>query len=128
MVRKGKKKVPKRIAGVKVPKDLRRKAEVALTLVENPAVRQLAAAALTAAAGALASSSKSKRAATRAADEAGDAAAGAGRAGETAGRIARDIALAMVEAFEASLASSGAGPVRKTKKRSKEEPAGKKTA
>lgn len=46
-------KVPKRIAGVKVPKQARKTANKALEMAENPLVRQVAAAALTAAAAAL---------------------------------------------------------------------------
>jgi hypothetical protein len=43
-------KVPKRIAGVKVPKKLRKPVNKALAIAENPATRDLAVAALTAAA------------------------------------------------------------------------------
>ena len=46
--------VPKKIAGVKVPKQLRKTANQALELSEIPAVREFALAALTAAAAALA--------------------------------------------------------------------------
>jgi hypothetical protein len=47
-------KVPKRIAGVKVPKKIRKPVNKALAIAENPATRDLAIAALTAAAAALA--------------------------------------------------------------------------
>ena len=47
-------KVPKTIAGVKVPKKARKTANKALEMAENPLVRQVAIAALTAAAAALA--------------------------------------------------------------------------
>ncbi len=50
---KKKGRVPKRIAGFKVPKDLRKTAEQVLDLADNPAVRQLASAALMSAAAAL---------------------------------------------------------------------------
>ena len=43
-------KIPKRIAGVKVPKKVRKKANKALRLVESPVVREIAAAAVGAAA------------------------------------------------------------------------------
>ena len=42
-------KIPKRVAGVKVPKKVRRKAKKALKAVESPVVREFAAAALGAA-------------------------------------------------------------------------------
>jgi len=46
-------KVPKRIAGVKVPKKIRKPVNQALAMAEDPAARGLAIAALTAAAAAL---------------------------------------------------------------------------
>lgn len=46
-------KVPKRVAGIKVPKKVRKTANKALALAENPQARELAVAALTAAAAAL---------------------------------------------------------------------------
>ena len=54
MAKDKKMKVPKRIAGVKVPKKLRKPVNKALAIAENPATRDLAVAALTAAAAALA--------------------------------------------------------------------------
>src|SRR5215217_851122 len=54
MTKDKKLKVPKRIAGVKVPKKLRKPVNKALAIAENPATRDLAVAALTAAAAALA--------------------------------------------------------------------------
>ncbi|WP_106638597.1 hypothetical protein [Allosphingosinicella vermicomposti] len=50
---KAKLKVPKTIAGVKVPKKVRTAADPVLRAVENPIVAEIAAAALVAAAGAL---------------------------------------------------------------------------
>ena len=46
-------KVPKRVAGIKVPKKVRKTANRALAVAENPQARELALAALTAAAAAL---------------------------------------------------------------------------
>lgn len=54
MAKEKKLKVPKRIAGVKVPKKIRKPVNKALAIAENPATRDLAVAALTAAAAALA--------------------------------------------------------------------------
>lgn len=116
MAKKDKKtKVPKRIAGVKVPKDLRKKAKVALGLAENPIVRELAAAALTAAAGALAASGQGKRAGAKAADQAGEAANEAKRAGSALKAAATDIALSMLDAFEASLREAAPKRSKKAK-------------
>jgi hypothetical protein len=47
---KAKLKIPKEVAGVKVPKELRREAKRALKLADSPAVRELAVAGLTIAA------------------------------------------------------------------------------
>jgi hypothetical protein len=47
---KGKSKVPKKIAGVKVPKKVRKVADSARTAIDNPLVADLIAAALVAAA------------------------------------------------------------------------------
>ena len=46
-------KVPKRVAGIKVPKKIRKSANKAIAIAENPQARELAVAALTAAAAAL---------------------------------------------------------------------------
>ena len=43
-------KIPKRVAGMKIPKKVRRKAKKAVKMAESPVVRELAAAALGAAA------------------------------------------------------------------------------
>lgn len=42
-------KIPKKVAGVKIPKKVRRKAKKAVKMVDSPAVRSFAAAAVTAA-------------------------------------------------------------------------------
>ena len=81
MTKEKKLKVPKRIAGVKVPKKARKTANKALALAENPMTRQIAIAALTAAAAAL----SQKKVETRAAVAEGD--------GE-AGKQAREVKLA----------------------------------
>jgi hypothetical protein len=47
-------KVPKKVAGVKVPKDLRKSAKSALKLAQNPIAREVISAALVAGAAALA--------------------------------------------------------------------------
>lgn len=54
MAKEKKLKVPKRVAGVKVPKKLRKRANKALAIADNPAAHKLAVAALTAAAASLA--------------------------------------------------------------------------
>ena len=63
-------KVPKRVAGVKVPKKLRKQAKRAIDFIESPAARELALAGLAAAAETLIERRHSKRTAKAAAEEA----------------------------------------------------------
>lgn len=63
-------KIPKRVAGVKIPKKVRRRAKKAVRMAESPVVREFAAAAL----GAAASKAKGARAATGELRAAADAA------------------------------------------------------
>ena len=78
MAKDKKMKVPKRIAGVKVPKKLRKPVNKALAIAENPATRDLAVAALTAAAAALAKKGAESAARPQQAGEPGTDANGAG--------------------------------------------------
>jgi hypothetical protein len=83
-------KLPKKIAGVKVPKELRKKANKAIRIAENPAARELALMALGAAAAALAENKKVRRSAQ-------DAAASARANAEDAMEEAREQARAAAE-------------------------------
>lgn len=65
MAKDRKLKIPKEVAGVKVPKKLRKKAKRAVKLAESPVARELAVAALTAAAAALADGKQARRRAAR---------------------------------------------------------------
>jgi hypothetical protein len=78
MTKDKKMKVPKRIAGVKVPKKIRKPVNKALAIAENPATRDLAVAALTAAAAALAKKSAEAAPRPRQPGEAGTDANGTG--------------------------------------------------
>lgn len=97
------KKVPKTIAGVRVPKELRKAGHMVLDLAESPLAREIVAASFMAAVTAVASSRQGRAAVAGAADEAGDAAADAARkanivkvalaaAGSEAGRRLLDVA------------------------------------
>lgn len=55
-------KIPKRVAGVKIPKKVRRKVKKATKVVESPVVREIAAAALGAAAEAKAAKARARAA------------------------------------------------------------------
>jgi hypothetical protein len=103
--KKGKKdkvKIPKRIAGVKVSKVVRRAGKSALKLAETPAVSETVAAALLAAAAALRDPPATKRAATAAADTAGEAGQEALRLGDSLRRLALDMARRTLDAWEAA--------------------------
>ncbi len=69
---KAKLKLPKKVAGVKVPKELRRQAKTLVEFIDSPVGRELAAAGLTLAAAKLAASSAQGGRRTREADSAGE--------------------------------------------------------
>jgi len=73
-------KLPKKIAGVKIPKALRKPGKSLTAFLESPIGRQAAAAALTAMAGVLAGTSKPVQ------ETVGDAGQAAGKAAGNAGR------------------------------------------
>ena len=98
--RKDKLKVPKRIAGVKVSKAVRKAGKTALKLAEQPAVSETVAAALLAAAAALRDPPAAKRGARAAADAAGEAGQEAIRLGDSLRRLAIDVARRTLEAWE----------------------------
>ncbi len=103
--KKGKKdkvKIPKRIAGVKVSKVVRKAGKSALKLAETPAVSETVAAALLAAAAALRDPPATKRAAAAAADSAGEAGEEALRLGDSLRRLALDMARRTLDAWEAA--------------------------
>jgi urease accessory protein UreF len=100
--KKGKDKVriPKRIAGVKVSKAVRKAGKTALKLAEQPAVSETVAAALLAAAAALRDPPKTKRAASAAVDGAGEAGQEAIRLGDSLRKLALDMARRTLDAWE----------------------------
>ena len=69
--------IPKKVAGVKIPKELRRKGNKVIDLMSHPLVADIAAAALTAAAAALRGDRKGSRSRRNGKDEQGE------KAGET---------------------------------------------
>ena len=97
MAKKDKLKVPKRIAGVKVPKALRK--GLTSSLLDNPRTREILADALLAAAGAAAAVLAKNRPTSQQVADAGEtvAKAGAGAAAAT-GEVVRDAAEAVTEA------------------------------
>lgn len=103
--KKGKKeriKVPKRIAGVKVSKAVRKAGKTALKLAEQPAVSETVAAALLSAAAALRDPPATRRTAKAAAETAGDAAQQAISLGDSLRKLAIDMARRTLDAWEAA--------------------------
>ena len=99
---KDKVKIPKRIAGVKVAKAVRKAGNRAIKLAEQPAVSETVAAALLAAAAALRDPPAAKRAARAAADGAEEAGQEAIRLGDSLRRLALDMARRTLDAWEAA--------------------------
>ena len=99
-------KLPKRIAGVKVPKELRNAGGMLGKLARDPAAREVALAALTAA---LAARKESRTIARKALAETGEAAGNAGRA---AGWMGPALTAAAVEAGRLLLEAYDSGGAR----------------
>ena len=72
MAKEKKNKIPKKISGVKIPKELRKAGEAAAEWARGPVISEIAAAAMMAAAASLADG-KRRRAVSREAGEAADA-------------------------------------------------------
>jgi 2-keto-4-pentenoate hydratase/2-oxohepta-3-ene-1,7-dioic acid hydratase in catechol pathway len=104
------KKLPKSIAGVKIPKTLRKGSGNLAALIESPTARAIAADALIAIAGVLAGNDRSRRAVAGAGVDAAEAGANAaGRTGDAV-RGAAEIATGLVaEAARQVLPSSLGG-------------------
>ena len=100
--KKDKLKIPKRVAGVKVSKAVRKAGKSALKLAESPAVSETVAAALLAAAAALRDPPATRRAAGAAADTAGEAGQEALRLGVSLRRLALDMARRTLDAWESA--------------------------
>jgi hypothetical protein len=99
---KDKLKIPKRIAGVKVSKAVRKAGKGALKLAEQPAVSETVAAALLAAAAALRDAPRTKRTAAAAVDGAGKAGQEAIGLGDSLRKLALDMARRTLDAWEAA--------------------------
>lgn len=87
MAKKKSSKLPKTIAGVKVPKQLRKSGGRAVAALKHPLVADLAAAALISAAAALKGNQRVRAAAGDAADKAGDTARGLGAGAASLGTL-----------------------------------------
>lgn len=91
----GAKKIPKRIAGVKIPKGLRDSGNAAVKLAQSPMARELLSAGLAAAAAAVAANTRARKAAEQSGE---DAARGFADVANAATRSAGEIKTALVEA------------------------------
>ncbi|MBK1836572.1 hypothetical protein JHL17_04035 [Azospirillum sp. YIM B02556] len=101
--KKAKLKLPKKIAGIKIPKQLRKPSGSLLAFLETAEGREIAAGALVAIAGALTGGGRIKKAAAEAGHQ-------ASQAGSTGGTIARDVVEAAVGAI-ADAAERGLSPL-----------------
>lgn len=112
------KKGPKRIAGIKVPKRMRKRLGKAGGVLQHPLVADLTAAALIAAAAALRDNKKVRSAARKAKSKAGDAAnevgAGVASLGTIIAAKAREGAEYMGDAYAGIGASNGSGSTAKS--------------
>lgn len=94
-------KLPKKVAGVKIPKGLRKAGEAAVDLAQQPAVGEFVAAALTAAAASLMADSKAGKAVRReAADGASESLKEASAIGSAVKKVLLEAAREMLDSFE----------------------------
>ncbi len=91
----GAKKIPKRIAGVKIPKGLRDSGNAAVKLAQSPMARELLSAGLAAAAAAVAANTRARKAAEQGGE---DAMGGFADVADAATNSAGEIKAAFVEA------------------------------
>jgi hypothetical protein len=91
-------KIPKKIAGMKVPKQLRKSGKSLTKMLDSPIGRQALAAALTAAAGVLAGSNKTVR------EGIGEAGSAVAQTGSGAAGLVREVAQAAVGAVADTVA------------------------
>ena len=122
-------KLPKRIAGVKVPKELRDAGGMLGRLARDPAAREVALAALTAA---LAARKESRTIARKAVAETGEAAGKAGRAASWVGpaftAAAVEAGRLLLEAYDSGGGRGGASSDEQKQKEEQARPAGKEVA
>jgi hypothetical protein len=119
------KKLPKRVAGVKIPKKLRKQGGGLVALLESPTGRAIAADALIAIAGALAGNRATREAVVGAGQDAVDAgAAAAGRTGDAMRGVAEVATDLMAEAARHVLPTALGGKdddvVRRVDKKAKD--------
>jgi hypothetical protein len=94
-------KLPKEVAGVKVPKKLRKAGSAAMDLAQQPIVGEFVAAALTAAAASLMKDSKAGRAVRReASDATSETIREASAIGAAVKKVLLDAAREMLDSFE----------------------------
>jgi hypothetical protein len=94
-------KLPKKVAGVKIPKGLRKAGEAAVDLAQQPVVGEFVAAALTAAAASLMADSKAGKAVRHeAADAASDTLKQASAIGSAVKKVLLEAARELLDNFE----------------------------
>jgi hypothetical protein len=112
-------KVPKKVAGIKVPRELRAKLQPVLKAAEHPVVADLIAAGIAAASAAIANTKMARDFARKAGDEAVDAADStakqARRTGDMVKSIAIDFARHFIDAYEGRPSTAGSARAKPKK-------------
>jgi hypothetical protein len=115
-------KLPKKVAGVKIPKELRKAGQAAAEWVRGPVISEIAAAAMMAAAASLADSKKGRTVRRDAADLASESVREASAVGTAVKRALIDAARSLLDDYEggskpaakAQGAKRGASPKKET--------------
>lgn len=126
MVKNKGKKLPKKVAGVKIPKGLRKAGEAAKDLAQQPVISELVAAALTAAAASLSETKTAKAARRETADAASDTMKEVSAIGSAVKRVLLDAARELLDSIDDAVETGEKTLARSEPAKSK--PSGKKKA
>jgi len=116
MAKAQKTKIPRTVAGLKIPKELRKAGKVARDLSKKPLVADIAAAAMMAAAASLAKSKAGRSAGRETAQVASDAAGDALAIGSAVKRALIDAARSLLDNYESKAAKPPKAKTAKIKK------------
>lgn len=106
---KGKAKLPKKVAGVKIPKKLRKAGGAARDLLDKPVVSEMVAAAMMAAAASLADSRSGRKARAEVGDAASEAMKQGAAIGDTVKRALLDAAHGLLDSVDEAVTAMAAG-------------------
>lgn len=123
MAKDGKLKVPKRIAGMKVPKKVRKTANQALKVADHPLALELAAAALAAAAASLRKHGGPRAVAAAAEDKLDEVKEQTGKLRDLVAAAALDGARRLMEGVEPAAGRASKAPAKRRRKQPSATPA-----